>query len=51
MHWLYRDGSVLACAKFDVSECISVGSVLPDLSVFCKACAKARPDLVAANST
>ena len=42
------DSSVLACAKFTVSECISVGSDLPDLKVFCKACAKARPDLVAA---
>lgn len=43
-----NDSSVLACAKFAVSECISVGSDLPDLKVFCKACAKARPDLVAA---
>lgn len=44
----FNDCSALACAKFDISECTSVGSVLPDLSVFCKACAKARPDLVAA---
>ncbi len=44
------ESSALACAKFNISECTSVGSVLPDLSVFCKACAKARPDLVAANS-
>lgn len=43
-----NDSSMLACAKFNVSECTSVGSVLPDLKVFCKACARARPDLAAA---
>ena len=37
---------VLACGKFPVSECCSVGSELPDIQVLCKACAKARPDVV-----
>lgn len=40
----------LACGKFEVAECASVGSVLPDVSVLCKACAKARPDLVCSYS-
>ena len=40
----------LACGKFDIMECSSVGSVLPDVSVLCKACAKARPDLVCSYS-
>lgn len=40
------DDSVMACSKFLISECVSVGRLLPDLSVLCKACAKARPDLV-----
>ena len=39
------DPSVLACNKFEISECTSIGNVLPDLAVFCKACAKARPDI------
>ena len=38
------DPSVLACNKFEISECTSIGN-LPDLAVFCKACAKARPDI------
>ncbi len=40
----------LACGKLEISECSSVGSVLPDLSVLCKACARARPDLVCSYS-
>ena len=40
----------LACGKFEITECSSVGSVLPDVSVLCKACAKARPDLVCSYS-
>ena len=39
------DPSVLACNKFEISECTSIGNVLPDLAVFCKACAKVRPDI------
>ena len=39
------DPSQLACNKFEISECVSIGNVLPDLAVFCKACAKARPDI------
>ena len=39
------DPSVLACNKFEISECTSIGNVLPDLAVLCKACAKARPDI------
>lgn len=40
------DSCSLACSKFLLKECVSVGRVLPDLSVLCKACAKSRPDLV-----
>ena len=40
------DGSSIACKRFAIEECSSVGSVLPDLSVLCKACARARPDIV-----
>ena len=39
------DPSLIACNKLDMSDCTSVGNVLPDLSVFCKACAKVRPDI------
>lgn len=39
------DPSSLACGKLDLKECVSVGSDLPDISVLCKACARARPDL------
>ena len=41
------DFDSLACKKFPMSECTSVGSTLPDISVFCKACARSRPDIVA----
>ena len=44
------DPDSLACKKFPLSECSSVGSTLPDISVFCKACARSRPDIVAAFS-
>ena len=37
--------TLTACSKFALSECSSVGTNLPDLSVFCKACAKARPEV------
>lgn len=40
------DNSAIACKRFLIEECSSVGSVLPDLSVLFKACAKARPDVV-----
>ena len=39
------DPSIIACNKLDMADCSSVGNVLPDLSIFCKACAKARPDI------
>ena len=42
------DPSAIACGKLAMAECSAVGSELPDLSVLCKACAKARPDLVLA---
>ena len=44
------DPDSLACKKFPLSECSSVGSTLPDISVFCKACARSRPDIVASFS-
>ena len=40
-----HDQSVLACGKFSISECQSVGSILPDPSVLCKGCARNRPDV------
>ena len=43
-----EDPSAIACGKLAMAECSAVGSELPDLSVLCKACAKARPDLVLA---
>ena len=39
------DPSTIACNKLSIDDCTSVGNVLPDLSVFCKACAKVRPDI------
>ena len=36
-----------ACNKFLLEECCSMGTVLPDLSVFCKACSRARPEIAA----
>ena len=41
------DPSVLACGKLDLKDCVSVGTDLPDVSVLCKACARARPDIMA----
>ncbi len=41
------DPEAIACGKVQFSECSSVGSVIPDVSVFCKACARARPDISA----
>ena len=40
------DPSKLACGKLVIGNCSPVGVVLPDLSVLCKACSKARPDIV-----
>ena len=39
------DESVTACRKFVIDECSSVGDFLPDLSVFCKGCARQRQDI------
>ena len=39
------DQSVTACRKFVIDECSSVGDFLPDLSVFCKGCARQRQDI------
>lgn len=41
----FDDSSTLACKKFSLDDCTSVGSVLPDFSVLCKACARHRPDI------
>ena len=43
-----EDPDKVACNKFSLSDCIPMGNQLPDLSVFCKACARARPDVVRA---
>ena len=41
----FDDVSSIACKKFSLEECTSVGNVLPDFSVLCKACARHRPDI------
>ena len=41
-----EDPDRVACNKFLLSECSNVGDVLPDVAVLCKACARARPDVV-----
>eukprot|EP00435_Cladocopium_sp_Y103_P026591 s1365_g6.t1 len=45
-----EDDTVLACGRVSIEECTDVGSFLPDPSVLCKHCARARPDVVAAGS-
>ena len=40
------DRTALACGKFVVDECSAVGTCLPSTDVFCKACARARPEVV-----
>ena len=42
-----QDNEYTACNKFLISECSSVGSTLPGVSVLCKACARCKPDLLA----
>ena len=44
------DHERVACNKFLISECSSVGTILPDVSVLCKGCARARPEVVASFS-
>ena len=39
------DCSLTACKRFSIDECQSVGDILPDLSVLCKACSRARPEI------
>eukprot|EP00435_Cladocopium_sp_Y103_P059596 s1288_g21.t1 len=41
------DPTVIACNRLLMDDCTSVGSFLPDPSVLCKHCAKARPDVAA----
>ena len=41
-----EDPSTTACRRLELDECRSVGTVLADDGVLCKACAKARPDFV-----
>ena len=48
---LLDDPSALACGRLALTDCSAVGSVLPDIDVLCKACAKARPDVVIAFQT
>lgn len=44
------DPGKVARNKFLISECSSAGTILPDLSVLCKGCARARPEVGAAFS-
>ena len=39
------DSSTIACGRIDISNCTNVGSFLPDESLLCKHCARARPDV------
>ena len=41
----FEDGTLTACKKFVIDECTSVGNLLPDLSIFCKGCARERQDI------
>ena len=35
----------IACKRAFSPDFVHIGSLLPDLNLFCKACAKARPDV------
>ena len=37
-----EDDNVLACGRVSIADCTDVGSFLPDASVLCKHCARAR---------
>ena len=39
------DEEALACGRIPLADCTAVGSALPDPSLLCKHCAKARPDV------
>ena len=41
------DTDVIACGRIEVANCANVGSFLPDVSLLCKHCARARPDVAA----
>jgi hypothetical protein len=45
-HCLLEDGDeVMACGRLRLEDSTEVGSTLPDLSVLCKHCARARPEV------
>ena len=39
------DDTLTACNRLQIQDCKSVGNVLPDIAVFCKACSRARPEI------
>ena len=39
------DSSRVACGRLTMEQCTSVGTALPDASLLCKHCARARPDV------
>ena len=39
------DDRTIACGRLKVEECTHVGSCLPDLSMLCKHCSRARPEI------
>ena len=43
-----EDSTVIACGRIDLEACTNVGSYLPDRSVLCKHCARARPEVLEA---
>ena len=42
------DADKSACGRISLEDCTNVGSYLPDLSVLCKHCSRARPEAVEA---
>ena len=46
-----EDEDLVACKKLSIAECCSMGSTLPDLTVFCKACSRARPEIAQSYET
>ena len=40
------DPTTTACRRLELGECRSVGTILADDSILCKACVKSRPDFV-----
>ena len=45
-HCVARDDmEAIACGRIPMDQCTAVGSVVPDVAMLCKHCARARPDV------